>query len=78
MPERLSIREARKHLGEVVEAAERGETIVITRRGKEVACVGPATSAPHLPDLSAFRASLRPAGQPLSETVVEARDSERY
>lgn len=79
MQERLSIREARKHLSEVVEAAERGEHVMLTRRGKEVACIGPIPAlARRLPDLSEFRASLRSAGRPLSETVVELRDSERY
>ena len=78
MQERVSIREARKHLGEVVEAAERGQQVVLTRRGREVACVGPVTARDRtLPDLSSFRASLRVTGQPLSEAVVELRESER-
>ena len=33
----ISLKEARKHLGDLVRAAERGESIVITRRGRGVA-----------------------------------------
>ncbi|MFE6749457.1 type II toxin-antitoxin system Phd/YefM family antitoxin [Kitasatospora purpeofusca] len=37
----VSIREAREHLADVVDRAERDEPTVITRRGREVAAVVP-------------------------------------
>jgi prevent-host-death family protein len=37
----VGIREARARLAELVRHAERGETVVITRSGKEVARLGP-------------------------------------
>jgi prevent-host-death family protein len=75
----ISLKEVRKRLGELVAAAERGESITITRHGKEVARlvpVGAKARAP-LPDLTEFRASLKVSGKPLSEVLREARDQER-
>lgn len=37
----VGIREARARLAELVDRAERGETVVITRGGREVARLGP-------------------------------------
>jgi prevent-host-death family protein len=76
----MSIREARKRLGELVTAAEHGEIVTITRRGREVARLVPAgrKARRRLPDLTAFRASIRVKGQPLSQTLVAMRRAERY
>ena len=76
----MSIREARKRLGELVTAAEHGEVVTITRRGREVARLVPAErkARRRLPDLTAFRASLRVKGKPLSQTVIDLRRAERY
>jgi prevent-host-death family protein len=76
----VSMSEARKRLSELVRAAEHGESVVITRRGKEVARMVPAEPRARkpLPDLSDFRASLDVEGKPLSRTVVAARHEERY
>jgi prevent-host-death family protein len=41
MPEFISIREVRGRLAELVDRAERGETVVITRGGREVARLSP-------------------------------------
>jgi prevent-host-death family protein len=41
MPETVGIREARGRLAELVDRAERGEIVVITRSGREVARLGP-------------------------------------
>jgi prevent-host-death family protein len=38
---RISIAEAKERLTELIRAAEEGQTIVITRRGKPVAQIGP-------------------------------------
>ena len=76
----VNIREARKRLSDIVDAAEQGESILITRHGKEVARIEPAcpTRGEPLPDLSAFRASIRSKGKSLSKTVVAARRHGRF
>jgi prevent-host-death family protein len=76
----VNIKEARKRLSDLVDAAERGESVVITRRGKEVARLvppGPANgSGP--PDLSAFRSSIKMKGKRLSRVVTDMRTQDRY
>ena len=76
----VGLSEARKRLSELVRAAERGESVTITRRGKEVARIVPAAQKPlkPLPDLAEFRASIRVKGKPLSQTVIDMRAEERY
>jgi len=76
----VSIREARKRLSELIAAAERGESVIITRRGREVALLAPLARKPRrrLPDLSEFRASIKVKGKGLSETVTAMRSRERY
>lgn len=76
----VKMSEARKRLSELVHAAERGESVSITRRGKEVARIVPAEQKPlkPLPDLSEFRASIKVKGKPLSEVVRDMRAEERY
>ncbi len=51
-----------------------------TRRGKPVARLVPVerATARGLPDLSEFRASIKVKGKPLSWTVIDMRNEERY
>jgi len=77
---RVNIREARRRLTAIVDAAQRGRKTVITRRGRQVAMVEPirqAKSKP-LPDLSEFRASIKIKGKPLSQAVIDRRKDVRY
>ena len=76
----VSLKEARRRLGALVKAAERGESITITRRGRRVARLVPAeaASAKGLPDLTEFRKSIKVRGKPLSQTVIAMRDEERF
>ena len=78
--ETVNIREARRRLSDLIDAAERGESVLITRHGREVARIGPAqpSEAGPLPDLSDFRASIDNQGQGLSKTVAEGRKQARY
>ena len=71
---------ARRRLSELVRAAERGESVTITRRGKEVARIVPAEQKPlkPLPDLTEFRASIKIKGRSLSEELLAMRREERY
>lgn len=45
----VTLKEARKRLGRLVAAAERGDSAVITRRGREVARIVPAEGRDHPP-----------------------------
>jgi prevent-host-death family protein len=76
----VNMKQARERLSELVRAAERGESVTITRRGKEVARIVPVEEEPlrGLPDLSEFRASIKIKGKPLSKTVIDMRAEERY
>ena len=76
----VTMSEARKRLSELVRAAERGESVTITRRGKEVARIVPAEQKPlkPLPDLTEFRASIKMTGRSLTEELLAMRREERY
>jgi antitoxin (DNA-binding transcriptional repressor) of toxin-antitoxin stability system len=71
----INAKQARKQLGELIDAAERGESVVITRSGRRVAERGPVGSRRRqkLPDLSAFRASIKMKGKSMSDTVIAMR-----
>ena len=75
----LNIKEARACLGQLVDKAERGETVVITRYGKRSARLVPM--APHakgLPSLGAFRAGIASSQAGLAATVISSRREERF
>ena len=78
--ETVNIREARRRLRHIVDAAERGKSVVITRRGRKIAKVVPAKprSGKGLPDLTEFRRTIAAKGKPLSAVVIKARRPERY
>jgi prevent-host-death family protein len=76
----MNISEAPRRLSHIVAAAERGQTTILTRRGRPVAQIAPVAkvSGKALPDLSKFRASLKVKGKPLSAVVIQRRKAERY
>jgi len=76
----VNIRQARRRLSEVVDAAERGESVVITRRGRRAARVTPADPGKgrKLPDLTEFRKSVKAKGRPLSKVVIRSRKEARF
>lgn len=76
---RVTMKEARKRLSDLVHAAERGESIIITRRGRKVALIVPPErhGAGGLPDLTDFRASLKIKGRSLTEELLAQRREER-
>ena len=74
----VDVKYALSQLSELLDRVERGEEVIIRRRGKKVAkLVSPETTHP-LPSLRQFRATLKIKGKPMSETVINARDEERY
>jgi len=76
----VNLKEARRRLSDLVSAAERGERVVITRRGKEVAEIVPRAPRPVLPfpDLTEFRASIKVKGRSLTDELLAMRREERY
>lgn len=75
----INIREARKRLSELLRAAEQGESILLTRRGKDVARIVTAGGKPcrGLPDLDAFRKSLKVKGRSLTDELLAMRREEQ-
>lgn len=75
----ISTKKARSELSSLLRRVEKGEEVIILRRGKEIARLVPVRgSGSRLPSLKDFRASIRVKGEPLSRTVVRIRDEERY
>ena len=75
----VNLKEARKRLGELVGAAEHGESVVITRRGRQVARLVPIEKkvSGRLPDLTQFRASIKVKGKSLTDELLAMRNEER-
>lgn len=79
----LSVAEAKAHFADCLRAVERGEPVVITRHGKEVAAVVPASELKQLERLRAAGPDAGLAGvaggwkgsEELVETVSRARRS---
>ena len=75
----IGVKEARNKISSLLDRTQKGEEILILRRGKKVARLVPvAISEKRFPDLSHFRASIKVKGGSLSQTVIEERDMERY
>ena len=75
----VSVKEARNSIGKLLDRTQKGEEILISRRGKKVARLVPVDiSEKRLPDLSDFRASIAVRGASLSQTVIDSRNMERY
>ena len=75
----VSAKEARARLSDLLKRAEKGEEVLLFRRGKKVARLIPAKKLQKtLPSLKEFRASIRVKGQPLSTAVVRDRQKERF
>ncbi len=74
-----SIKEARSTFSALIDRVQDGETISITRHGKQAAYIVPAkTAGTKLPSLRQFRAKIKSTPSPLSETVVSSRDEARF
>ena len=76
----MSIREARSHLRELVDRVAAGDSVSLTRRGREVARLVPPRKRPRrLPSMAAFRDSLIAQGAKVAPSaVVQMRDEERW
>jgi len=75
----INLKEARGKIGSLIDRAEEGDEIIITRRGKKIARLVPIhREEKMLPALGDFRASIRVTGEPLSTTIALQRSEERY
>jgi prevent-host-death family protein len=76
--QKIGLFEAKNRLSEIVERAERGEAIGITRRGKLAAVISPARSKTALKevfeDIAAIRTRARlPRGLSVDQLIEEGR-----
>jgi prevent-host-death family protein len=77
---RVNARDARERFAELLDSAQAGKTIAITKHGKTVAILAPPQieGAKALPDMASFHKKLKLKGRPMSQTVIEARKQARY
>jgi prevent-host-death family protein len=75
----INAKEARAKLSSLLNKVEKGDEIVVVRRGKQVARLIPfQRKEKHLPQLREFRASIKIKGKPLSATISHSREEARY
>jgi prevent-host-death family protein len=75
----INAKEARAKLSFLLKQVEKGDEVILLRRGKKVArLVPPLGVGRRLPSLKEFRASILISGEPLSATVLHGRKEERF
>ncbi len=75
----INVKEARSSLSTILDRVEKGEEIIITRRGKRVARISNIVKNPMpLQSLKKFRSKISIKGKSLSQTVIDQREEERY
>ena len=75
----VNVKEARTKISSLLDRTQRGEEVVILRRGKSVARLVPIGNTDRrFPDLGSFRKSISLKGKALSRTVIQGRNEERY
>ena len=74
----VNVKEARSNLRTLLDRVERGEEIFIKRHGKKIARLVSSESNKLLPSLRNFRVSIKSTGDPLSKTVTDLRNEERF
>jgi prevent-host-death family protein len=75
----VSVAEVRRRLKSLLDEVSSGDEVSVVRRGREVArLVPPKRGRRRLPPLGSFRASIRVAGEAVSQAVIRARREGRY
>ena len=75
----VNVKEARAKISSLLDRTQKGEEVVILRRGKRVArLVAFGDTDKRLPDLRTFRNSILLKGEALSRAVIHGRSEERY
>lgn len=73
----IALSEARSRLCRLLRLVERGEEIVITRRGRPIARISPATAPKQaVKALAAFRSRMPRWRKPIVELLREMRDED--
>lgn len=73
----VSLAHTKAHLSELLDQVEAGEEVVVTRHGRAVARILPASqpkAPPALDDLAAFRATMPRLRRASADLLREARD----
>jgi prevent-host-death family protein len=76
----VNLAHAKAHLSELLDQVERGEAIVITRRGRPVARIAPIEPLKRpidFPALAEFRKTMPPLPKSSAELIRDMRDDER-
>ena len=77
---KINVKEARRRFSELLDRAEHGEDVVVTRRGKSAVrfvVAGKGQPRHVLPDLTEFRTSIKARGR-LTESLLKDREDARY
>jgi prevent-host-death family protein len=75
----INLKEAKSKMGSLLDRSQRGEEVVLMRRGRRIARLVPVSSSDkRLPDLKDFRDSITVKGDTLGSTVIQGRIEERY
>ncbi len=74
----VNVKEARSNLSSLLDRVERGEEILIKRRGKKIARLVSSENNKLLPSLQNFRVSIKSTGDPLSKIITDLRNEERF
>ncbi|MBD2773612.1 type II toxin-antitoxin system Phd/YefM family antitoxin [Iningainema tapete] len=76
---RISVEEAARNLKSLLEQVAKGEQVILVEQEKAVARLVPLQQKEQwLASSKEFRDSLQVKGEPLSTTVINARQQERY
>jgi prevent-host-death family protein len=74
----VNIRDARSNLSALLDRVETGEEIIIKRRGKTIAKIVSPHNNNKLPSLKDFRSLIKINGNPMSQSIVDARKEDRF
>lgn len=75
----INVKEVRINFASILDRVEKGEEVVITRRGKRVARItNLCDEATPLKSLKKFRNNISIKGKSLGQTVINQRENERY
>ena len=73
-----NIREVKAKLSAYLSRVERGEEVMIVRRGKPVAILKRVEQPAPLPSMKQFREKVHLGGLSASETIIRMREESRY
>lgn len=71
----VTVAQAKSHFSKILNWVEAGEEVVVTRRGRPIACIGAvAKKLKPIPSLAAFRAQLPKAKVSSAKEIRKLRD----